>query len=286
MSKPIELIDHLLTYVHDLNAAASLFRRMGFTLSPISNIESMGISNHLVLMPSIKPGFANYIELMAARDRALLPPPMADILTDHEGIKSMVLGGSDAHAAHAAMVAQGFAAPPPVHVKREWVVAPGQSVFREFDVILPFPAPRTFNGCRYFNVDLYLRPDWTEHANSAWRISSVFAVTDTPDALADTFSRLFEQPKIREEQSTRVHAGMDLIALAPAAAKAQYGIETRTPLDGAAYLGYSIDVDSLDRLKAALRDGGVEHRVEGEAVFVDPAVAFGNLIVFRQVTRP
>lgn len=55
MSKPIELIDHLLTYVHDLNAAASLFRRMGFTLSPVSNIEAMGISNHLVLMPRLGP---------------------------------------------------------------------------------------------------------------------------------------------------------------------------------------------------------------------------------------
>ena len=79
---------------------------------------------------------------------------------------------------------------------------------------------------------------------------------------------------------------MDLIALTPAAAKAQYGVEEPTPLDGAAYLGYSIDVDSLDRLKATLRNGRVEHRVEGDAVFVDPAIALGNLIVFRQVTWP
>lgn len=286
MSKPIELIDHLLTYVHDLNAAASLFRRMGFTLSPVSNIEAMGISNHLVLMPSTRPGFANYIELMAARDRSLLPPPMARILTEHEGIKSMVLAAADINAAHGAMAQQGFDVPAPVHVKREWMVAPGQSVFPEFDVILPFPAPLTFNCCRYYNVQLYLRPDWTQHANSAWRVSGVFAIANDADALAETFSALFDEPKATSADAVTVTSGMELIALTPAAAKARCGVEVAAPGDGAAYLGYVIDVESLDRLQTSLHEGNVAHRAEGEKVYIDPKVGLGNLIVFRQVTRP
>ncbi|HKU97457.1 MAG TPA: VOC family protein, partial [Vineibacter sp.] len=69
-TQPVIEIDHLLTYVRDLDGAAALFRRMGFTLSPISRIETMGISNHLVLMHPGTPGAGNYIELMAAHDRA------------------------------------------------------------------------------------------------------------------------------------------------------------------------------------------------------------------------
>src|SRR5262245_51995349 len=97
--RPIAEIDHLLCHVRDLDAAASLFRRMGFTLSPVSRIETMGISNHLVLMRPRSPDSGNYIELMAAHDRAQLPPVMASTLAGEEGIKSMVLGTADAGAA-------------------------------------------------------------------------------------------------------------------------------------------------------------------------------------------
>lgn len=48
-------LDHLLTYVPSLDAATALFGRMGFTLSPRSCIDAMGISNHLVLMNPLGP---------------------------------------------------------------------------------------------------------------------------------------------------------------------------------------------------------------------------------------
>ncbi|MGL1682655.1 VOC family protein, partial [Vibrio parahaemolyticus] len=48
MTRTIAEIDHLLTYVADPAEAAALFVRMGFTLSPVSRIEAMGITNYLV----------------------------------------------------------------------------------------------------------------------------------------------------------------------------------------------------------------------------------------------
>src|SRR5688572_10710612 len=116
--KPIAEMDHLLTYVRDLDAAASLFRRMGFTLSPISRIESMGISNHLVLMTPLTAGCGNYIELMASHNRSALPPPMVKTLSGGEGIKSMVLAGADIGRAQSAIAAAGFAVAAPFHVRR------------------------------------------------------------------------------------------------------------------------------------------------------------------------
>jgi hypothetical protein len=281
--KPIQEIDHLLTYVRDLGAAASLFRRMGFTLSPISEIESMGIANHLVLMRPAEGGFANYIELMTARDRAALPPPMARALSGGEGGKSIVLVAKDAAAAQAAMVRHGFPAPLPLHVKREWALGPAESVFPEFDVILPFETPLTFNCCRYYNVELYLRPDWLEHRNGAQRLRTVFAVAHEPEPLARSFGALFEGRVVASDGAFRATPGrIGLELMSPAVARTRFGVEAEVPASGAGYIGYAIEVASLDRLQACLREGGVAHRREGGAISVDPATGLGNLILFEE----
>jgi len=282
-SKPIEAIDHLLTYVRDLDAAASRFHRMGFTLSPISHIEAMGISNHLVLMRPAGPGHANYIELMTASDRSRLPPAMARTLSGNEGIKSMVLAARDAAAAQQAMQGLGFEAAPPVHVKREWVIGPGQSVFPEFDVILPFPAALTFNCCQYHNVDLYLRPDWLEHPNGALGIRSVLAVAADPASIVDKFAALFKALVDTGDGTASTRAGgVNLAIFTPAAARKKFGIETAAPQVDAAYLGYQIDVRALDVLTSFLRKGDVPYRADADAVYVDPVSGLGNLMVFTE----
>ncbi|MBS0220781.1 MAG: VOC family protein [Proteobacteria bacterium] len=285
--RTIQAIDHLLTYVQDLDVAASLFRRMGFTLSPLSHIEVMGISNHLVPMRPLGPGFANYIELMAASDRTKLPPAMAQTLSGHEGIKSMVLAAEDAVVAQKAMRDQGFAAAPPVHVRREWVIAPGESVFPEFDVILPFPTALTFNCCQYHNVGLYLRPEWLEHANGALGIRSVFAVAEDPVSVVGRFAKLFGEPVAVTDGAARTGSGgVELAVFTPAGARAQLGFEVVAPETGAAYLGYRIEVSALHVLTSFLRKGGVPHRVDANAVCVDPVAGLGNLIVFTEKNGP
>ena len=282
MTKAIREIDHLLTYVRDLDAAAATFRRMGFTLSPLSRIEAMGISNHLVLMRQGIPGFANYIELMSAHDRARLPPPMAKVLSGPEGIKSMVLGTEDAVAAQQAMLKHGFAAAPPVHVKREWKIAPGQSVFPEFDVLMPVAAPLAFNACRYFNVDLYLRPEWRVHANGAQRMTTVFAVADEPAAVARRYGDLFDASTRQSGEAVCTTPGqVDLAVMSSETAKRRFGLTVATAA-GAGYLGYLVEVVSLDVLRSCLSDGKVPCRDLGGTICVDPADGFGNLIVFRE----
>lgn len=284
-TKAIREIDHLLTYVRDLDVAASAFRRMGFTLSPLSRIEAMGISNHLVLMRQGIPGFANYIELMSTHDRARLPPPMAKVLSGPEGIKSMVLGTEDAAAAQQAMVKHGFAAAPPVHVKREWKIAPGQSVFPEFDVILPIEAPLAFNACRYFNVELYLRPEWLEHANGAQRVTTVFAVAEDAGAIARRYGDLFEAPTMQSADSARTTPGrVDLEVMSVEAVASRFELTLAAPR-AAAYLGYLVEVASLDVLRSCLSAGKVVCRDLGDTICVDPADGFGNLIVFREQTE-
>lgn len=282
MPKPIDAIDHLLTYVHDLEGAASLFRRMGFTLSSVSHIDSMGISNYLVLMRPVASGFANFIELMAVQDQAKLPAAMTELLSGPQAIKSMVLGAADVNAAHAAIAKQGFSASAPIHVKREWIVGPDESVFPEFDVVLPFPSPLTFNCCRYFNVELYLRPEWLVHANTAKGIRSVLAVAKEPGVLVKRFSAIFGEAPSDDGDVARVACGgVELVILSPDAARKKYGID-RMPAGEADYLGYVIEVDSLDALQSSLSAGRIAYRRDSRSVCVEPAIGLGNLMIFRE----
>jgi hypothetical protein len=275
-------IDHLLTYVRDLDAAATLFRRMGFTLSPVSRIETMGISNHLVLMQPGTPGTGNFIELMAAHDRAGLPAVMARALAGEEGIKSMVLCTADAHATQAALQAQGFSVGPPAHVRREWQIAPGESVFPEFDVILPVDAPLVFNCCRYFNPELYQRPEWLRHANGARRMRAVLAVTAQPRQVAATYATVFRRAAVGGPDVVTVSPGaVDLVLMTPAALHERYGLSVSVPDSEARYVGYVIEVDSLDRLRGCLAQGQVDQHAAGAALCVGPDAALGNLIVFE-----
>jgi hypothetical protein len=279
--KAISEIDHLLTSVHDLDAAASLFRRMGFTLSPISRIEGMGISNHLVLMTPPTPGVGNYIELMTAHNPANLPPPMVRTLSGAEGIKSMVLVSADIDRARTAIFEAGFDAGAPFHVKREWMIAPGESVFPEFDVILPVDAPLTFNCCRYYNVDLYLRPEWLKHENGARRLSSVIAVADDPVAVTWPLGALFGDMENGPDGARTSPGRVDLAVYSPDSLRRVFGIDRSSLQPGAAcYVGYVIEVESRARLAACLDRGGVRYRTIGDDLAVDPSDGLGNLIVF------
>lgn len=275
-------LDHLLTYVPSLDDAATLFTKLGFTLSPRSTIDAMGISNHLILMSPAGPGRANYLELMSPHDRRKLAPTMQQVLSGPAGTRSMVLAAEAIGKFHRRMGELGFIAPEPVHARREWKIPGEASVFPEFDVILPVAAPLRFNACRYYNVELYLRPEWRVHANGAKRVASCFAIADEPESLS-SYATLFGQPARRSgEGGWRFPTGeIDLQVMTPAAAQRRFNLET-LPSARPAYLGYEVEVASLDRLRACLRANDVAFRSTNDAVSVAPEIAFGNLIWFTE----
>lgn len=183
-ANPVRAIDHLLTFVRDLDEAARFFDGLGFTLTPESRIEAMGIVNRLILFADAEDGSANYIELMSVFDADRLPPPMAALLSGDEGIKSMVLSLGDIEKARDHFVALGCPFGPPIHVRREWKLSATESVWPEFDVLLPVADVVTFNGCRYHNVELYRRPAFTSHRNGARAFDRVYCAATDPSAAA------------------------------------------------------------------------------------------------------
>ncbi|WP_296577712.1 VOC family protein [Phreatobacter sp.] len=274
----IAAIDHLLTYVRDGAAAADTFRRLGFTLSPVSQIESMGITNQMVLFADAAPGTANFIELMSVSDPARLPPPMAALLGGEERIKSMVLSTEDAFRCHAHLAAQGLPFAAPIHVRREWRLDDGTSVHPEFDVILPQTAGLTFNACRYHNVEHYRRPDWTTHPNGVTGLDAALVVAPDPAALADRFARILHCPVRRHDGCHIVAAGgVTLDIFAPEDLSTRYGLDMEPPADPL-YVGYRLRARDPAVLAGFARRADIPVSPAGAGFTLSPAAMYGNLV--------
>jgi hypothetical protein len=281
MSGETAFLDHLLTYVPSLPEAAELFCRMGFTLSPVSHIESMGISNHLVLMQPGGPQRANYIELMTSHDRSKLPPAMARTLSGAGGVRSMVIATNDMPAFQHRLAQADFETTSAMRTRREWKIPGEPSVYPEFDVMLPVAAPLPFNACRYYNLELYLRPDWLQHANGARRVASCYAIAEHPEAL-EGYAKLFDREATRlADGGWRFPAGdIDLIVLSPRLVEERFGLSLSDC--GPAYLGYEIKVESIDAVRTRLKAQDVPYTAREDVLCIHPRTAFGNLIVFSQ----
>ncbi len=276
-------LDHLLTSVPALDQAAEVFARMGFRLTPISHLEPMGLANRLILMSPSGPGRANYIEIMAPYDRSRLAPAMASVLSGSPGTKSMVFASNDLEAFQQAAATAGFRITPPLHVRREWKIPGEPSVFPEFDVILPVEAALRFNACRYYDLNLYLRPDWLQHPNGAVRVSTCFVVSDRPESLLP-YAQVFGRAAHSLAGGAWCFPGgeIDLVALPAQLAQRRFGLAP--PPADPGFLGYEIKVASLPHLHRHLLEAQIPFRAVESAICVDPQTAFGNLILFTQST--
>ncbi len=149
MSYGFTEIDHLLGSAVDPQRGGEKYERLGFTVTPLSVIESLGVGNRMVLLEPLTANTANFVECMGIVDRARVPAAMAQLLEGSEGIRSMVLSGPDAGASYAQLKRDGFEFLPPLDLEREWSLPSGEILRPAFLVTLPAPAPLRFNFCQY-----------------------------------------------------------------------------------------------------------------------------------------
>jgi hypothetical protein len=232
----------------------------------------------MVLFAEAAPGCANFIELMSVADRARLPPPMASLLSGEERVKSMVLATPDAARCHAHLTGLGMPFAPPLHVRREWVLEGGSSVYPEFDVLLPQDAGLTFNACRYHDVDLYRRPEWTQHANTVTAMEALICIAPDPRALAIRFGEVLECKAHPTEGGFTLNCGgVALEVLTPSAATLRFG-SFATGVERARYLGYRLRATDPELAAAFARAAGLEVKVARNSIVLPPAAMFGNIV--------
>ena len=142
-------IDHAVIAVRDLDAAATDFRKLGFTLTPRGH-HSIGSQNHCIMFGS------TYLELLVA--------PVAHPWLDYyrafgEGLAAIALSTEDADATYAELKSKG--ARPPMDLSR-----PVEGGVARFRLVRIEGSPQIF-FVQHLTRQLVWRAEWQRHANGA-----------------------------------------------------------------------------------------------------------------------
>ena len=141
--------------VRDLDAAASDFKQLGFTLTPRGH-HSIGSQNHCIMFG------ATYLELLVA--------PVAHPWLDYyrafgEGLAAIALSTDDADATYALLKGKG--ARPPMDLSR-----PVEGGVAKFRLVQIDGSPQLF-FVQHLTRQFVWRPEWQRHANGARELVSV-----------------------------------------------------------------------------------------------------------------
>lgn len=278
-------IDHVLCAANP-SEGREQYERLGFNLTPISIIESMGIGNRLILFPALTPGAANFIELMGVVDPwRVAAGPMADILSGPPGVRSMVLCSPDAQYSYETLSRDGYPFAPPLDIEREWRLPEGEVLRPSFRVALPIAAPLQFNFCQYRTLHYYLRPEWLEHSNGALHLTRVFALSAEPGVVASYYERVFSTRARVTQGLQELGPGRCLLTIGDRRSLAALLPQRWLPEQrgSATYIGFEVRVRSLAGLRQTLRDRGVVFAEHDGALVVAPSDACGNVLRFVQL---
>src|SRR5262249_9415819 len=295
MSRPMSRgLDHIVHAVRDLDAAAELYRQLGFTVGA-RNRHAWGTHNHLVQLP----GF--FIELLAVIEPEkltgeggfpLLSGPFNRLfLKRHEGLSFLMLESCDAAADAAEFRAAGIAVSDALQFEREGKRPDGSPVKIGFssafarDARAPeigFAVAQQHYPANFWNVG------FQQHANTASSIAGAVMVAENP-----TDHHIFLSAFTGERE---LHAGSgavtaptprgDIKIMDPAAYRTRFGVTPPDITKGARLAALRFSVRDRPALTAALARGGIAHRDHMGATVIAPEAALGEPLVFEAAADP
>jgi hypothetical protein len=186
-------IDHLVLDVgENLDAAASNYRALGFDLTARGH-HTLGSSNHLAMFAT------NYLELLSpGRPGA---PIRQELQGFPRGLNGLVFATGDADARHRDLQARDVAVREPQSFSRPVTLADGTTRDARFRTTHlnreEVPFGRLY-FCQHFTRDLVWRPGSQRHPNGAQEITGLLIGANSPDAIAATLTRMFDDMPTRD----------------------------------------------------------------------------------------
>jgi len=281
-------LDHIVHAVRDLDAAAELYRRLGFTVGA-RNRHPWGTHNHLIQFP----GF--FIELLAVVEpeklggegfSALFGTFNRLFLKRHEGLSLLILESRDAVADAAQFRAARIAASDALHFEREGKRPDGSPVKVAFSLAFARDAGAPeigFAVCQQHYPENFWNPAFQQHTNTASGIAGAVLAAENP-----TDHHIFLSALTGERE---LHAGSgavtaptprgDIKVMDPAAFRTRFGAAPPDISQGARLAAIRLSVRDSAALRAALDQGGIAYAEHMGAVVVAPEAAMGAALVFE-----
>jgi hypothetical protein len=225
-------IDHLVLAVRDLDNAAALFEKTGFTLTPRAfHDDRMGTSNRLIQFRG-----RNFIEVLtvdrpdglARHDFSSAPPFFS--FGDHnrlalerrEGLAILVFASDDARADIRRFEAARLQTFTPFDFERQARLPDGTGVTLAFS--LAFAASPDMPGVAFMvsqnrAQEFFWKADFQSHANGAQTIKTVYLASPSPDRDAAFINAMFGGEVAAVSGGMRVSCGpsQDVRVLTPQA---------------------------------------------------------------------
>src|SRR3981081_2213944 len=281
-------LDHVVHAGGDLEGAAGLYRRLGFTVGA-RNRHSWGTHNHIVQLP----GF--FIELLTVAEPEKLGSDgfsnlfgrfNQSFLSKQEGLSLLLLESGDAVADAAAFQSAGIAASEVMKFEREGKRPDGAPVKVAFSLAFARDAGAPgigFAVCQQHFPENFWNPTFQQHPNTASSVAGGVLVAENP---TDHHIFLSAFPGVRDLHATSsgVTASTprgDIKVMDPAAFRSHFATEPPDISEGARLAALQFRVRDQAALVAALQAGGIEFASQMGQLIVPPDIAMGATILFE-----
>lgn len=284
-------VDHIVHAVRDLDAAAALYRGLGFTVGARNrHPPQWGTQNHIVQFDGC------FVELLAMADTSQIAPHgprhfsfgahNRDFLARGEGLSMLVLEGRDTVAEAEAFRAAGIGDFEPFHFERMAARPDGSSVKVAFSLAFasdPRAPDAGFFTCRQHHPENFWNPAFQTHPNTATAIAGVVLVAENPNDHHVFLSAFSGEREMRvtpggfaiETARGEIHV-MD-----PHAFAEQFGVVPPDVSRGAKLAALRFAVDDLGTAAASGRQAGLPVLPRPGRLILGPGSAMGATLIFE-----
>jgi Glyoxalase-like domain len=283
-------IDHIVHAVRDLDAAAALYRLLGFQVGARNrHSRTWGTQNHIVQLPGV------FVELLALGDTTHIAPhaPRAfsfgafnrDFLARGQGLSMLVLEGKGAPDVEA-LRAAGIGDFELYEFEREGKRPDGTPIKVAFSLAFasdPQAPDVGFFTCQHRHPEHFWNPAFQMHPNTATGVAGVVLVAENP-----TDHHIFLSAFVGEREIQATSTGItvptprgDIQVMDPVAFRIHFGTDAPDIANGARLAAVRFAVRDFGAAVEALKRGGVDASVRMGRIVVGPDVAMGTTLVFE-----
>lgn len=283
-------IDHVVHAVHDLDAAAALYRSLGFHVGARNtHAPSWGTQNHIVQLDG------SFIELLAVADTSQIAPHgprhfsfgahNRDALTRSEGLSMLVLESRDAQADAREFSKAGIGDFDVFDFEREGQRPDGTAIKVAFSLAFasdPAAPDIGYFTCQHRFPENFWNPAFQVHPNTAARVAGVVLVADRPsDHLRFLGSFAGGEIVASTNGFSQATPRGDVQVVTPESFERLVGPISRDTGRGSRLAALRIAVGNWERASAALRGSNLGlHEYSGKLIF-GPEIAMGATLAFE-----
>jgi len=280
-------LDHIVHAVRDLDAAAALYRGLGFTVGA-RNRHPWGTHNHIVQFPGFfielltlaepdKLGEDGFSRLFGAYNR--------DFLQTDEGLSLLILESRDAAADARDFRAAGIAGSEVMRFEREGKRPDGAPVKLGFSLAFAEDtrAPQIrFATCQQHYPENFWNPAFQKHANGAIGIAGAIAVAERPDQHRAFMQHFTGAPAAEQDGGFAIATPRGTIdMMTPAVFVGRFGVAAPDVSRGARLVVKGSAATDRSRLQGLPDHAGLAGLEAGNRAVVGRKDAMGAVLVFE-----